>query len=276
MKLPDSLRQSVRLAPRDHYRGGHWTHEDAEIVREEAVTLFVNGREFVTMVVTPTDLKELAIGFLASEGFIQTAAEVTIFQHQPDSQQIWVRVPGLSADRLAGSGKRYLSSCCGRGRPAFYFVEDANLEPIEVCPLSYPLTASRITRLFASLGRWTRQQHSGGLHVAGLAGDAGILAMRTDVGRHNALDKLYGFSLLQGMALQDKVVVFSGRLSSEVILKIGRMGVPVVISNAAPTTLGIELADTLGITAVGFARNSELSVYTHAGRLAIDPVPAIT
>lgn len=267
MPIPQSLRESITHVRRHHYQGGQWWAEEVEVVREEALTLFVNGHEFVTMVVTPTDLEELVTGFLASENFISRADAITVFQHHPGTQQIWVRVPGLDPTRITQTGTRYLSSCCGRGRPGFYFIEDANISPLVVEPLSHPLTAETMTTLFEEFSQWTHQQHSGGLHAAGLAYGATLLTIRTDAGRHNALDKLYGYCLRQQIHLSDKAIVFSGRLSSEVILKAGRMGIPLIISNAAPTNLGIELAETLGITAVGFARNHELSVYSHPERI---------
>ncbi len=267
MTMPLNLQNAIRHYPREHFLRGQWRHEEAEIVREEALTLFINGQEFVTMVITPTDLRELVVGFLAAEDFISTPDAITVFLVREEDRQVWVRIPSLAPEKLQQSGRRYLSSCCGRGRPGFYFAEDANIRWQPPAPLPYALPAEQIGALFEALRQYTNQQHSGGLHTAGLAKGGEILAMRTDVGRHNALDKLYGYSLLQNIPLTDKVIIFSGRLSSEVLIKVGRMGIPVVISNAAPTSLGIELAQTLGITAVGFARDQELSIYSHPTRL---------
>ncbi|MCL4495727.1 MAG: formate dehydrogenase accessory sulfurtransferase FdhD [Firmicutes bacterium] len=263
---------AIRMFPRHHYTQGQWRQETAEVVVEEALTLFVNGQEFVTMVITPTDIQELVIGFLAAEGFIKDAAEVTVFQYHAEDGQVWVRIPGLKPERLNQFGKRYLSGCCGRGRPGFYFTDDVNLEALRIRTFPYSLDADRIRELFEILSHHTQQQHSGGLHAAGLADCRQMLAVRFDVGRHNALDKLYGYTLLHHISREDKVIVFSGRLSAEVIIKTGRMGVPVVISNAAPTTMGLDLADQLGITVIGFVRNNEMSVYTHKERLS--PVSA--
>ncbi len=259
---------AIRMFPRHHYTHGHWRQETAEVVVEEALTLFVNGREFVTMVVTPTDIHELIIGFLAAEGLIQNDSDLSVFQYHPEEGQVWVRIPGLKPERLSQFGKRYLSACCGRGRPGLYFMDDVDLQVLRISTFPYDLSVDRIRQLFQILSRHTRQQHSGGLHAAGIADRLQMLAVRFDAGRHNALDKLYGHTLLHHMSRDDKVIIFSGRLSAEVIVKTGRMGVPVLISNAAPTTMGLDLADQLGITVVGFVRNNEMSVYTHRERLA--------
>ncbi len=258
---------AIRIFPRHHYTQGQWRQEPTEVVVEEALTLFVNGREFVTMVVTPTDVQELVMGFLAAEGFIQDAAELSVFQYHPEEGQVWVRIPGLKPERLNQFGKRYLSGCCGRGRPGFYFADDINLEGLSISTLPYELGVNRIRQMFEVLSQHTHQQHSGGLHAAGIFDYRQMLAVYFDAGRHNALDKLYGYTLLHHISRDDKVIVFSGRLSAEVIVKTGRMGVPVLISNAAPTTMGLDLADQLGITIVGFVRNNEMSVYTHKERL---------
>ncbi|PSR36513.1 MAG: formate dehydrogenase accessory sulfurtransferase FdhD [Sulfobacillus thermosulfidooxidans] len=265
MEVPKRLQDAVRMLTRDHYDQGEWRRESAEIVREEAFTLFINGREWTTMIVTPTDLYELVVGFLAAEHFIVAPQEISICQIRESEGQVWVRIPGLRPELLAQSGKRYISNCCGRGRTGFYFAEDADIRPVPQGALR--LKAHILGTLFNEFSAWTQMQHSGGLHAAGLWREGRLVAIRADVGRHNALDKLYGYSLLHALSLGEAAVVFSGRLSSEVIIKIARMGVPAVISNAAPTTLGIALAEALGITAVGFVRDEELSVYSHPERI---------
>lgn len=106
-------------------------------------------------------------------------------------------------------------------------------------------------------------QDTGGVHNAALCDTEKLLLMRTDIGRHNALDKLYGHCLLNGMSVRDKLIVFSGRISSEVLLKAAKIGVSIVISKSAPTELAIQMAEELNITAIGFVRNGSFNVYTH-------------
>ena len=110
-------------------------------------------------------------------------------------------------------------------------------------------------------------QQTGGVHNAALCDRKSIILSRMDIGRHNALDKIYGYCLKNDIAIEDKILVFSGRISSEILLKVAKIGCEIVLSKSAPTELALELAEELGITTVGFIRNGSLNVYTHAERI---------
>lgn len=109
--------------------------------------------------------------------------------------------------------------------------------------------------------------HTGGVHNAALCSTDKLIAVRSDIGRHNALDKLYGYCLLHQVPVRDKLIVFSGRISSEVLLKAAKIGVSAVISKSAPTELAIQMAEELNIMTIGFARNRSFNVYTHHERI---------
>lgn len=259
----DALTHGVVPAERFHFDGVHWIPEVSEVVREMPITLFINGREWVTAALTPCDLKDWALGFLAGEGLIQTAGQVTVFQWREDEGQIWVRVPGLKWPENSGQS-RYLGSCCGQSRPGFF-------NPTGVEPLASDavLSPSAMQTAFRTLSAWSSTQHSGGLHAAGLARESELLTARADVGRHNALDKVFGALLSQPANRENAYVVFSGRLSAEIAWKVRTMRLPAIVSNAAPTSLGIDLAQKLGITLIGFLRQNEMSVFTHPQRLGL-------
>ena len=108
---------------------------------------------------------------------------------------------------------------------------------------------------------------TGGVHEAALAHGAGFVVSYEDIGRHNALDRILGYAFLNDIDASDKAVILSSRISSEMLTKVARIGAPVVVSRAALTCLSIDLAEQLGITLVGFARGSSLSVYTHPDRI---------
>ena len=113
---------------------------------------------------------------------------------------------------------------------------------------------------------------TGGVHNAALCDRDGIVLSRMDIGRHNALDKIYGFCLKNNISVRDKVIVFSGRISSEILLKVAKIGCEVILSKSAPTELALELAEELGITTVGFIRGNSFNLYTHPERITSKPV----
>lgn len=110
-------------------------------------------------------------------------------------------------------------------------------------------------------------KQTGGVHNAALCDANGVLLSRMDIGRHNALDKIYGYCLKNKISIQDKIIVFSGRISSEILLKVSKIGCEIVLSKSAPTELALQLAEQLGITTVGFIRQNTLNIYTHKERI---------
>ena len=255
------LTRGVRPVTRRHFQRRAWQDEESVVVDEAPDTLFVNGREYVTVALTPIDIEDWAIGLLAGDGVISTAADVSILQWHPDVGQLWLRVPGYrQADNPTS---RYLGSCCGQSRPGFF-------NPVGVPPLTAacPVSPADLHEGFHTLSHWSHTQHSGGLHVAALSRQGKLRAARADVGRHNAVDKVFGHALRDPLfPFADHVLLFSGRLSAEIIWKTRVMGCGVIASNAAPTSLGVSLAQQLGITLIGFLRGEEFSVYSHAERV---------
>lgn len=165
---------------------------------------------------------------------------------------------------------RYVGSCCGKSRTGFYFANDARTARVVDSDLRLGLNDCfrLMEELQTSSPLFSR---TGGVHNAGLATLEGVEATRTDIGRHNTLDKLYGHALREGIPLEERLIVFSGRISSEILLKVSKMGCPVLVSKAAPTALALEMAEDLGVTAVGFLRAGKLNVYSHPER--IEDVP---
>lgn len=234
------------------------------IVREVPITLFLNGKEFVTMVCSPQALEELAVGFLCSEGLLQSPEDITNIKVDQENGIVYIDAPDCEIE--SRFLKRNITSCCGRGRPVFYFVNDAKsmnkvsagllVTPGQVWDLSDRLEEMSV--LF---------KETGGVHNAALCAATEVVLFYEDVGRHNAVDKIFGRSFLNRIPLDDKILVFSGRVSSEIVIKVGKMGLPVIISRSAPTDLGLEMAEKLGITVVGFAKGERMNVYTYPERI---------
>lgn len=245
-------------------KGDKIIRTDDLIVREVPVTLFLNGKEFVTMVCSPQGLEELAVGFLCSEGLLQSPEDLKEIKVDSENGVIYVEATeGVSEEKFL---KRNITSCCGRGRPVFYFVNDAkSMNKVTGSLLVTPGQVWDLSDRLEEMSVLFRQ--TGGVHNAALCAPTEVILFYEDVGRHNAVDKIFGRAFLNRIPLEDKILVFSGRVSSEIVIKVGKMGLPIIISRSAPTDLGLEMAEKLGITVVGFAKGERMNVYTSPERV---------
>ncbi|MGG0051206.1 formate dehydrogenase accessory sulfurtransferase FdhD [Bacillus atrophaeus] len=250
-----------------HYENGEMKRRTDQMVTEYPLTVKLNGREFVTLVCTPDHVKELVIGFLASEGVIRFEKEIKRFTIDESLGFAYVDLTHPETLEQKDYTKRVIGSCCGKGRH-FYFQQDVKTAKTAVSQIKISPEACLALMKEMQSGSGTFQE-TGGVHNAALCDTDQLLLMRTDIGRHNALDKLYGHCLLNGMSVRDKLIVFSGRISSEVLLKAAKIGVSIVISKSAPTELALQMAEELNITAIGFVRNGSFNVYTHPERVGI-------
>lgn len=237
------------------------------IVTEYPVTIILNDQEFATLVCSPEDIEELVVGFLASEGIINRYEDIKELDVVETTGKAIVKTYRVNKLNEMFHSKRYVTSCCGKSRQSFYFYNDARtVKPIET--KKKVLSIDDCFRLMEMMQESsTIFQETGGVHNAALCDDNGIVVARTDIGRHNALDKIYGYCLKNSITLEDKVIVFSGRISSEVLLKVAKIKCGVVLSKSAPTELALRLAQELGITAVGFIRKKALNIYTNPERI---------
>ncbi|SES93532.1 FdhD protein [Oceanobacillus limi] len=238
---------------------------DEEIATEFALTIVVNGDEFATMVCSPSDLQELVMGFLTAEGVIRFVEEVKDIAIDESMGFAYVELYKELDVVETDHSKRVIGSCCGKSRQ-FYFKSDVKTAKTITSKLQ--LSVEQCYVLMEKLQRQSDQfKRTGGVHNAALATIDDLLAIRTDIGRHNALDKIYGYILQKRVSLKDKLIVFSGRISSEVLLKISKIGTGIVLSKSAPTDMALKLATDLGITVIGFARGDKMNVYTHSYRI---------
>ena len=232
-----------------------------EVAIEEPLEIRVGGEAVAVTMRTPGHDEELALGFLFGEGLIdapQTAGPTA------DLAGNIVEVKGPLLREPAQRRFYATSSCgvCGKGA----------LEEIAV--MSAPLPDGPLVEraLLATLPARLRQpgfERTGGLHATGLFTPGGeLVAVREDVGRHNAMDKVIGRALLDGrLPLHDRILCVSGRLSFELVQKAVVAGAPILVGVSAPTSLAVEAAADRGLTLVGFARTTTANVYTHARRV---------
>lgn len=247
------------------FNEGAATLEDETIAIEYPLTIYVNHDEFATMVCTPMNMRELIIGFLAAEGIIRTYEEIKSIQIDEERGFAYVDLYKQLEQDHHDHSSRFIGSCCGKSRQ-FYFKSDVRTAKTVMSKMT--IHAQACLDLMDQLQTLSNHfQKTGGVHNAALCTVDQLVTIRTDIGRHNALDKIYGHVIKNNIPLNNKLIVFSGRISSEVLLKVSKMGVGIIVSKSAPTDLALRLAEDLGITAIGFARRNKMNVYTHQHRV---------
>lgn len=236
---------------------------DGGVIEEILLTVFVNGGELATMMCSPIHQEELALGFLYNEGVINSLADVGVVQANPRGTGVDII---LTHSDYVQPRRMVLTSGCGGG--ITFNDLAAQQTPLESdLRLSSEVLYDRMSDLQSAA---TLYNHVRGVHTTVL-GDAGhMLLLAEDVGRHNTIDKIAGMALRRGMDTRDKVLIASGRISSEMLGKARRLGVPIVASRTAPTSTAVQLASAWNITVVGYLRKRGMRVYTHPWRLGID------
>ena len=232
-----------------------------EVAVELPLEIRLNGSPVAVTMRTPGHDFELAAGFLYGEGIVDAAPEMTL----PEDLAANV-VDAVAAGARSPSARRFYttSSCgiCGKGA----------LEEVEA--IASVVTGGPVVSrsLLAALPDHLQQpgfERTGGLHATGLFSASGeSVAVREDVGRHNAMDKVVGWALLSGaLPLTESLLCVSGRLAFELVQKAARAGAPVLVGVGAPTSLAVELAEDRGVTLAGFARGGRVNIYTHPERV---------
>ena len=262
-------------------RPDHTLEKPDDVVTEEPMEIRAGGpgtpaRAVAVTMRTPGHDFELAAGFLFGEGLIGPGdiLHVRYCDLAPGTEQEFnVVTVDLHGPFLPPDGPRgfaMTSSCgtCGK----------ATIDQVELaCPTLPPSRAGLVTtEVIAGLPRALRSaqplfSRTGGLHAAGLFTTAGVLELlREDVGRHNAVDKVVGRAVLDGLVpLGDRVLMLSGRVSFEIVQKAAMAGIPVVCAVSAPSSLAVRAADRLGVTVVGFVREGSCNVYSHPDRVTV-------
>lgn len=246
------------------YGEGALTAERKDVAVEHVLTLVVNGRELVSLLCSPEDLEELGVGYLFSEGLLRKSQELGSLRLDPDRGILRIWLKGAD-DILDLPFKRVITPGCGRGASLRTPLDLEAMEPVEGGLFLEPEIVLRLAAEFQRASELWRATH--GVHACALCAAEGILVFRQDIGRHNALDKVLGHCFLKGLSTGDKILIVSGRISSEMMLKVARGRIPVVLSLSSATDKAIELADRLGITLIGSAKGRKFLVYSHPGRI---------
>lgn len=233
------------------------------VTRELAVKVFVNGSEVATLMCSPMQLEYLAAGFLLTEGFIRRKEDiVSITVHDEDGI---VRVETVYGSSELGELTRTVTASGGRIAATEDMIENLRSLNSESTMRLSPASVLRLMDEF--LGRSKTFERTGTTHSAALCGAGGILAFHEDIGRHNAIDKVVGESVLKDLLIDDCVMITSGRITAEVLLKVATCRIPIVLSKSAPTDLAVRLALESGTTLVGFVRGQRMNVYSSEWRI---------
>lgn len=245
-----------------HNDDGRKTEVDGSVIEESSVSIFVNAQEIATLMCSPFEPETLALGYLFNEHVIAGMDDVRLIQtNAPGTTvDVFLRQPYLELPR-----RMILTSGCGRNATFPILVEA--LPPLPIVPLATPeQLADRMQDLQQAARLY---KAAGGVHTAILCTPDEPLFSAEDVSRHNTLDRLAGQALQHSHNTQDAILITSGRISSEMIVKARRMGIPVVASRSSPTSLAVQYAQHWQITVVGYMRRHQMRVYTCPQRLGL-------
>lgn len=237
-----------------------------EAIREVPLTIYLNDREIVTLLSTGKDPRHLAVGFLKSDALIQAPEQIESLDIADEGERITARVR-VGHDPFAGGRElhRSITSGCGKGTNF-----DRNVATVGKRRITSGLrvTPAQILALAAELkARSTLYGQTRGCHNSSLCTPEGMLLFREDIGRHNAIDMIVGQCFLEGIDTSDKMIVSTGRVASEILLKTVRMGVPVLASTAVATSFSVQLARQIGLTLIGNIKVDSFWVYSDPGRV---------
>ena len=239
------------------FADGTWLQAAVPVPRELSLTIYLDGEELITLLCTPTKLAPLVMGYLYSEGIISGRDDVALMRVCEEESLAEVR---LTNPGYVPPVRRTLGTGCGGG-----ISFNPNLKPVESAVV---VTPEQVQLLMKQLNaRAELHRYSGGVHSSALGSPDGLLAVAEDIGRHNTLDKILGECLMNEMPTEGRLLLTTGRISSEMLSKASRMGTPVIISRSSPTDRSIALAEELGITLIGYARGNRMSVYSREERL---------
>lgn len=242
-----------------------WVKQDSQIIVEAPVSLTVNGEVWLSFMCTPVDLEALALGFLYNEGVIESLDDVASVHvcASGDNVDIWLHRSVEQPRRW-----RRTSGCTG-GVTAVEDDQALETSEIQDAPTNgTTLTPQQISDLIETLFEsQDLYRQSGGVHASVLTDGSEVQIVGEDIGRHNTLDKIAGRLLINPVEMRRRILLTTGRISSEMIQKARRLGAAVVISRTSPSSLSIELARQWEITLIGYARRNRFRVYTHPQRI---------
>lgn len=250
---PFIMRQITKI------RGTSREEENDPVAAEIRLRILCEGQEIITLYCTPLMIRELVAGLLLTEGILTHVISPDDISIEKDEEiRVVVRNAGnVSQDAVAFS--RYLGG--------FSFTRK---DDVQYCEDQFTLSADRLKTMFREFqAKSDLFKLTGCFHSAALLDRTKILSFAEDIGRHNTVDKIIGYALLNNISFDETILIVSCRISSEIMSKCARWKIPVIASRSAPTDLAVHIAEISGITLIGFVRGDNLNIYSHAHRLTM-------
>jgi FdhD protein len=239
--------------------GGRFTAAETSVVIEKEFRIYVNGRHLVTASITPTLEKEFTIGYLYGQGFIDAISELDSVQIEDNAARVMAKNAGEILARIENTGCRIVSG----GGKAVYFDKTGLSEIKTRSNIRKKEIFRAMNTLFERAGIYRDTE---GVHAAGLfTPPAEPICIAEDIGRHNTLDKVIGYALINRIDLAKTFLVTTGRMASEMVMKAGRAGIPVIATKTAVTDAGLKIGKECGLTIIGFVRDAGNTVNTDMG-----------
>jgi FdhD protein len=264
------MRDPVHKADRKVWREGHLGQGARLIPEETALALTYNGGTYAVMMGTPEDLDDFAIGFSLSEGIVQSADEIETLDivELVDGIELRMWLNPAKAE-LLNQRRRHIAGPTGCGICGIESIAEA-VRPAAVVPKGRAFTPREIMTAMAAVAPLQEINHqTRAVHAAAFWTPArGIVTLREDVGRHNALDKLAGALAQEKAATADGMVLLTSRVSVEMVQKTAAIGAPLMVAVSAPTALAVRTAEAAGITLAAIARSDGFEIFTHPERIA--------
>ena len=246
--------------------------EKTDFVAEEtALHIFLNKHHYGTILCSPDQLEEMAVGHLLSEGLLTSTDEIDELLLKKDGKCLIKLKPNIDAEQRILTSQRFarlIVSACGSPdyRPLSEVI--GTLPKLDV---TLTVNAEIISQSVLQLNTIAKNfRTTGGVHVAALYSTEGrLVALAEDVGRHNAVDKVIGAGAIKNMDLRNLFLALSGRLTGDIVLKAARMKIPIIASLAAAISSGLEAAQLTRVTLVGFVRGKRMNIYTYPERIVL-------
>ena len=247
------------------------------VLIESPIDIFVNSEPLVNIICLNKDLKELTVGFLFSVGIINEINDINILKIDNLKGQVYVEL----VDSIDFNSKimeltpvsRVIDTTCGIPSPWRNLIKEKLIETEDILNLNTQFVVSS-ELIFSSIIKMQKEtplfKETGGCHGAAIFDlEGNLVAASEDIGRHNAIDKVIGALLLKNEPFKDKILTSTGRLTGDSVLKAVRAQIPIVASLSAAIESGIRLADSYGITLIGFARGKRMNIYANPKRIKI-------